>query len=89
VDSYAQDPLARSSGERVQHAMQQIAGALERREPVDEAANEDDRALAEQLEQVSDEMPPKLQLIRTQIGLMLRLLPKLRAAANEIGTGTA
>jgi len=89
LDSYAQDPLARSSGERVQQAMQQIAGALERREPVDEAANEGDRALAEQLEQLNDEMPPKLQLIRTQIGLMLRLLPKLRAAANEIGTGTA
>lgn len=89
LDSYAQDPLARSSGERVQQAMQQIAGALERREPVDEAANEGDRALAEHLEQLNDEMPPKLQLIRTQIGLMLRLLPKLRAAANEIGTGTA
>ena len=56
---------------------------------MDEAANEGDRALAEQLEQLNDEMPPKLQLIRTQIGLMLRLLPKLRAAANEIGTGTA
>jgi len=28
-------------------------------------------------------MPPQLQLIRTQMGLMLRLLPKLRGAANE------
>jgi uncharacterized membrane protein YccC len=63
--------------------MQQIATALEQREPVAEDGNEADRALAEELEQIPDDMPPKLQLIRTQMGLMLRLLPKLRGAANE------
>ena len=65
--------------------MQQIAAALEQRQPVDEADNDNDgdRALAEQLEQITDAMAPKLQLIRTQMGLMLRLLPKLRDAANE------
>ncbi|MGE8263535.1 MAG: YccS family putative transporter, partial [Stenotrophomonas sp.] len=83
LDSYGQDPLALSGGERVEQAMQQIATALQRREPVAEDANEGDRALAEQLEQIPDDMPPKLQLIRTQMGLMLRLLPKLRGAANE------
>jgi YccS/YhfK family integral membrane protein len=83
LDSYGQDPLALSGGERVQQAMQQIASALQQREPVAEDANEGDRALAEQLEQIPDDMPPKLQLIRTQMGLMLRLLPKLRGAANE------
>ncbi len=31
-------------------------------------------------------MPPKLQLIRTQMALVLRMLPKVRAAANEAVT---
>ncbi len=83
LDSYGQDPLALSGGERVEQAMQQIASALQQREPVAEDANDGDRALAEQLEQIPDDMPPQLQLIRTQMGLMLRLLPKLRGAANE------
>jgi uncharacterized membrane protein YccC len=67
----------------VEQAMQQIASALQQRKPVAEDANDGDRALAEQLEQIPDDMPPQLQLIRTQMGLMLRLLPKLRGAANE------
>jgi uncharacterized membrane protein YccC len=83
LDSYAQDAQALAGGERVEQAMQQIAAALEQRQPVEEADNDGDRALAEQLEQITDDMPPKLQLIRTQMGLMLRLLPKLRGAANE------
>ncbi|MNV22868.1 Inner membrane protein YccS [compost metagenome] len=83
LDSYAADPQAQAGGERVERAMQRIAAALEQREPVDEADNDGDRALAEQLEQINEDMPPKLQLIRTQMGLMLRLLPKLRGAANE------
>jgi len=36
-----------------------------------------------ELEQIDEAMPPKLQLIRTQMALVLRLLPKVRAAANE------
>ncbi|KAF1015105.1 MAG: Inner membrane protein YccS [Stenotrophomonas maltophilia] len=83
VDSYAGDPLALSAGERVEHGLQQLGAALAQRQPVADDGIEQDRALAEQLEQLDDDMPPKLQLIRTQMALVLRLLPKLRAAANE------
>lgn len=83
LDSFATDPLARQGSERVLQSMQQIASALQQRQPVEEDDKEADRALAEQLEQVDDGMPAKLQLIRTQLALMLRLLPKLRGAANE------
>lgn len=83
VDSFAQDPLALSAGERVQQSLQQLAAALDQRQPIAEGDTEGDRAIAEQLEQFDDAMPPKLQLIRTQVALALRLLPKLRAAANE------
>ena len=83
VDSFAQDPLALSAGERVQESLRQLAVALDQRQPIAEGDTENDRAIAEQLEQFDDTMPPKLQLIRTQVALALRLLPKLRAAANE------
>ena len=36
-----------------------------------------------ELEQIDEAMPAKLQLIRTQMALVLRMLPKVRAAANE------
>ncbi len=83
VDSFAQDPLALSAGERVQQSLRQLATALDHRQSIAEGDTEGDRAMAEQLEQFDDAMPPKLQLIRTQVALALRLLPKLRAAANE------
>ncbi|GAB3065561.1 YccS family putative transporter [Stenotrophomonas tumulicola] len=83
VDSFAQDPLALSAGERVQQSLQQLATALAQRQPITDGDNDGDRAIAEQLEQFDDAMPPKLQLIRTQVALALRLLPKLRTAAND------
>ena len=82
VDSYAQDPLALAGGERVQEALQQLASALAQRQPLPDDDGERDKALAVQLEQLDDGMPPKLQLIRTQTALVLRLLPRLRAAAQ-------
>ena len=83
VDSFAQDPLALQAGERVRQALDQLAGTLEQRSPITEEDKDADRAMAEQLEQFDEAMPPKLQLIRTQMALALRLLPRLRAAANE------
>ena len=83
VDSFARDPLALSAGERVQQSLRQLAAALDQRQPIAEDDNEQDRALALQLEQFEAAMAPKLQLIRTQVALALRLLPRLRAAAND------
>jgi len=83
VDSFAQDPLALQAGERVRQALDQLAGTLEQGSPITGEDKEADRAMAGQLEQFDETMPPKLQLIRTQMALALRLLPRLRAAANE------
>jgi len=83
VDSYAQDPLALSAGERVQQSLQQLASDLASGTTIRDEGPDADRALAEQLEQMSEDMPPKLQLIRTQMALVLRLLPKLRAASRD------
>ncbi|OJH81233.1 MAG: TIGR01666 family membrane protein [Stenotrophomonas maltophilia] len=82
VDSYAGDPLALAAGERVRKALQQLASALTAQQPVSEEDNDADRAVAAELEQLDETMPPKLQLIRTQMALVLRMLPKVRAAAN-------
>ncbi|MBD8645271.1 TIGR01666 family membrane protein [Stenotrophomonas sp. CFBP 13724] len=87
VDSFAQDPLALSAGERVQQSLKQLATALAERQPIVEDDGEGDRGIAAQLEQFEDAMPPKLQLIRTQVALALRLLPKLRRAADEAVQG--
>jgi uncharacterized membrane protein YccC/NAD(P)-dependent dehydrogenase (short-subunit alcohol dehydrogenase family) len=86
VDSYAGDPLALAAGERVRKALQQLASALTARQPVADDDNDADRAVAAELEQIDEAMPPKLQLIRTQMALVLRMLPKVRAAANEAVT---
>jgi len=83
VDSYAGDPLALAAGDRVRKALQQLASALTARRPVSEDDNDADRAVAAELEQIDEAMPAKLQLIRTQMALVLRMLPKVRAAANE------
>lgn len=83
LDSYAADPLALAAGERVQQGLQGLATALEHGQPISEEDLDGDRALALELEQGDDGMSPKLQLIRTQMALVLRLLPRLRKAANE------
>ncbi|HAL22642.1 MAG TPA: TIGR01666 family membrane protein, partial [Stenotrophomonas sp.] len=72
-----------AAGERVRKALEQLGSALGTRQPVSEDDNDADRAVAAELEQTDDSMAPKLQLIRTQMALVLRMLPKMRAAANE------
>ncbi len=86
MDSYAGDPLALAAGDRVRKALQQLATALTARQPVAEDDNDSDRAVVAELEQIDEAMPPKLQPIRTQMALVLRMLPKVRAAANEAVT---
>ena len=70
-------------------ALQQLASALTAQQPVPEEDNDADRAVAAELEQLDETMPPKLQLIRTQMALVLRMLPKVRAAANGAVRGLA
>lgn len=43
--------------------------------------------LADTLEQMPEDIEDKQRLLRTQLALILRLLPKLRAAADEVIRG--
>ena len=47
------------------------------------AAEVDEAALADTLEQLPGDSDDKSRLVRTQLALILRLLPRLRAAADE------
>ncbi|MNW05505.1 hypothetical protein D3C71_2017610 [compost metagenome] len=44
---------------------------------------EEEIVLADALEQVPDDIDEKARLVRTQLALMLRLMPKLRSTAAE------
>lgn len=75
------EPLIASGHQQLQQSLSQLAGALARREPA--TPQEDEIALADALEQMPDDVDDKSRLVRTQLALMLRLLPRLRAAADE------
>lgn len=79
--SVESDPLIEQGHRQVQQSLVQLADALERRQPT--VPQEDEAALADALEQLPDDIDDKPRLVRTQLALMLRLLPKLRAAAAE------
>lgn len=66
---------------QLQQSLAQLAGALDARQPA--TPQEDEVALADTLEQMPEDIDDKVRLVRTQLALMLRLLPRLRAAAAE------
>ena len=75
------DPLIEQGHRQLRQSLAQLADALEQRQPA--TPQEDEVALADALEQLPDDIDDKPRLVRTQLALMLRLLPKLRAAAAE------
>mgnify|MGYP002718252399 CR=1 FL=1 len=82
VDGYDADTLLGQGGARLQQALQQIADALAARQPLPTLDESGDAALARALEQPVAGGDSRLQLIHTQLSLMLQLLPRLREAAN-------
>ncbi len=78
------DPAITQAGGYLQSALSAIADALSRRQalpPADEAA---EQTMADTLENEEGLEDPKRQLVHNQLALMLRLLPKLRAAAAAV-----
>ena len=78
------DAATRQAADAVEQALSAIADSLARRQPlgpVDEAAQ---ARMAEALEDMPSDAAPKQRLLRTQLALVLRLLPRLRAAAQEV-----
>ncbi|HEX7990280.1 MAG TPA: TIGR01666 family membrane protein, partial [Stenotrophomonas sp.] len=81
ADAVNEDALVADGHRQLQQSLVALAEALSRRQPAE--PQEDEIARADALEQMPDEIDEKSRLVRTQLALMLRLLPKLRAAAEE------
>ncbi|MCC4605696.1 YccS family putative transporter [Xanthomonas campestris] len=72
------------AGEYLQRALGALATALGQRRPLPLHDESEELAMAEALEQHAVQLPPKQRLVRDQLALTLRLLPKLRAAALAV-----
>ena len=72
------DPLVSHAQQCLQLALAGLSAALAERRPVP-AAEVDEAALADTLEQLPGDSDDKSRLVRTQLALILRLLPRLRA----------
>lgn len=78
------DALLAAAGQRLKQALDATAQALNQRQPLPPTDESQDAALADTLEQMPDDLDDTRRLLRTQLALMLRLLPKLRAAADAV-----
>jgi len=80
LPALASDAQAHAAGAYIQHSLSGVASALSQRQALP-AAEGDERAMAQALEEGCSELDERLQLIHTQLALVLRLLPRLRQAA--------
>ncbi|MDG2526146.1 YccS family putative transporter [Stenotrophomonas sp. HITSZ_GD] len=78
------DTQTRDAGDYLQRALAAIAEHLARRQPLPAVDESQEAAMAEALEDYAADAMPKQRLLRTQLALVLRLLPRLRAAAQEV-----
>ncbi len=78
------DPTIARAGDYLQRALGDIATALSQRHPLPAHDETEELVMADALEQHAVQLPPKQRLVRDQLALTLRLLPKLRAAAVAV-----
>ncbi len=78
------DAQTREAGDYLQRALGDIADPLARREPLPAMDESVEAAMAEALDDYAADALPKQRLLHTQLALVLRLLPRLRAAAQEV-----
>lgn len=83
------DALVDQAGARLHAALEAIARSLAARQPLPHDLDAGVEPLADTLEQVPEQIDDKQRLLRTQLALTLRLLPRLRAAADEVIAGPA
>lgn len=72
------------AGDYLQRTLGEIANALSLRQVLPVHDETEELAMADALEQHAVQLPPKQRLVRDQLALTLRLLPKLRAAAVAV-----
>jgi len=80
------DATTREAGLYLQEALGTIASRLAERQPLPPVDESHEAAMAEALDDIAADAAPKQRLLRTQLALVLRLLPRLRAAAQEVVT---
>lgn len=83
------DPAIAQAGDYLQRALGEIATALRERHPLPVHDESEELDTADALEHHAVQLPPKQRLVRDQLALTLRLLPKLRAAALAVTTAPA
>jgi len=83
------DEATREAGAYVQQALGGIAEALSQRRSLPVADESREVGMAEALEQIADDAEPRQRLLRTQLALILQLLPRLRGAAQEVVSAPA
>ncbi|WP_066091678.1 YccS family putative transporter [Xanthomonas massiliensis] len=84
LGDHADDALIARAGEHLRLALEEIADALAGRHPVLVRATETEDGLGQALEAMDAATDDKHRLIRTQLLLVLRLLPQLRAATDAL-----
>ena len=80
LPALADDAQAKAAGAYIEQSLAGIASALSQRQALP-AAEGDERAMAQALEDNCHGLDERLGLIHTQLALVLRLLPRLRQAA--------
>ena len=79
----ARDELLENAAQRLAASLDELATGLQNGQPV-AVYSEDEEALAQQLEQTSEDMDDAHRLVQTQLGLICRQLAPLRSMASHL-----
>ncbi|MBA1262911.1 YccS family putative transporter [Stutzerimonas stutzeri] len=79
----ARDELLESAAQQLASSLDEMAAALQNKQPL-AVHSEAEEALAQQLEQTSDDMDDAHRLLQTQLGLICRQLAPLRSMAVHL-----
>jgi uncharacterized membrane protein YccC len=79
----ARDEMLENAAQRLASSLEELATALQNDQPV-AIYSEEEEALAQQLEQASEEVDDSHRLLQTQLGLICRQLPPLRSMASHL-----
>lgn len=79
----ARDEMLEDAAQRLANSLDEIAAALQNKQPLT-VYSEEEEALAQQLEQTSDELDDAHRLLQTQLGMICRQLAPLRSMAVHL-----
>ncbi len=88
LPAWTEDGLIERGQAQLQQELAQIGQALTARSPLT-GADDDGLGLADTLQRMPEDIDDKQRLLRTQLALMLRLVPQLRRAADAVALAPA